>query len=191
MAAFDAVPVPRFRRAEPGDAAALASFMTRTFRETYSAELGGDCRVEDVETNIAEHFGEPIQRAELAEPTLATLVAEIDGALAGYAQLREAAPCPTVQGPRPVELARFYVDRPWHGRGLARALMGECVTFAPAADPLWLNVYQRNARAVAFYAKWGFERAGVQRFVMGDDVQDDWVLVRRPTSPLPPLHPLR
>ena len=165
--------------------------MTRTFRETYRADLGGSCRVEDVEAYVAEHFGDPVQRAELEDAHVATLVAEIDGTLAGYAQLREPAPCPTLDGPRPVEVARFYVDRPWHGRGLAGALMGECVAFAPTADPLWLSVFQRNPRAVAFYEKWGFERAGVQRFVMGDDVQDDWVLVRRPASPLSPLHPPR
>ena len=58
--------------------------------------------------------------------------------------------------------------------------------FLASSALLWLNVYQRNARAVAFYAKWGFVRAGVQRFVMGDDVQDDWILARTPDTPLPP-----
>ena len=179
-------PSVSFRRATPPDAAALATFMTETFRDTYSRDRFGESRVEDVEAYVAHSFAEPIQRAELADERLVTVVAERGGALVGYAQLRLDAPCPTRPGKRPVELARFYVHRSLHGTGSAWALMDECTRRVADADPLWLNVYQRNARAMAFYAKWGFLRAGTQTFVMGDDVQDDWVLVRGPGSPVPP-----
>jgi diamine N-acetyltransferase len=176
---------PRFRTAEPADAERLTAFMRRTFRETYSTEHFGVCRPADVEAYVAEHFTAERQRAELADPALRTIVAESDDALAGFGQVRANAAIPAVSGPRPVEVARFYVDRPWHGRGVAASLMRECIAAAGDADPLWLGVFEHNVRARAFYAKCGFVPVGRATFRMGDDVQDDWILARYPDSPLP------
>ena len=36
----------------------------------------------------------------------------------------------------------------------------------------------RNARAIAFYSKWGFEVVGDAEFVLGDDVQQDLLMAR-------------
>ena len=170
----------RIRAAEPADAAALCELMTRTFRETYRSDLFGICDPADVEAYVAEHFGEPRQTAELVDSTMRTLMAEVDGTLAGYAQLRfdHATPCAT--GARPVELARFYVDRPWHGRGVAQSLIRACIAAAPDADPLWLGVFEHNARARAFYTRCGFVPVGRATFRMGDDVQADWILALNP-----------
>lgn len=174
------MPALHFRIAEPADAEALATLMIRTFRETYSADHHGICRPADVEHYIAEYFGAARQRAELADGSLRTVLAEADGALAGYAQVRFDSATPAVAGARPVEVARFYVDRPWHGRGVAAPLMRECVALAGDADPLWLGVYEHNVRARAFYAKCGFVPVARSTFRMGDDVQDDLVLAYRP-----------
>ena len=46
------------------------------------------------------------------------------------------------------------------------------------ADTLWLGVWERNPRAIAFYRKCGFEDAGTQTFVLGTDHQRDLVLAR-------------
>jgi GNAT superfamily N-acetyltransferase len=174
------MPVPHFRLAEPADAEALAALMTRTFRETYSAEHFGICRPSDVEDYIVAHFGAERQRAELVDPALRTILAEVDGTLAGYGQVRFASPSPAAPGTRPVEVARFYVDRPWHGCGVAAPLMRECIAAAGDADPIWLGVYEHNQRARAFYAKCGFVLVGRSTFRMGDDVQDDYILALNP-----------
>lgn len=172
----------RFRHATPADAATLTEFMRRTFRETYSERFGGVCRDADVEHYVAGHFSEAQQRDELVDPTRRTIFAEVDGIVTASAQLRDGAESmyreAGVVGERPVEVARFYVDRPWHGRGVAGALMQHCIAQAAGADPLWLGVFERNARARAFYAKWGFVPAGRALFRLGDDVQTDWILVR-------------
>ena len=172
---------PHFRVAEPSDAEALAAFMTRTFRETYSTDHFGICRPADVEDYIAAHFGPEIQRAELVDPALRTILAEVGGALAGYGQVRFGSASPAAPGSRPVEVARFYVDRPWHGRGVAAALMQQCLSAAGDADRIWLGVYEHNVRARAFYAKCGFVLVGRSTFRMGDDVQDDWIMAFNPT----------
>ena len=50
---------------------------------------------------------------------------------------------------------------------------------------LWLGVWERNPRAIAFYAKSGFVHAGSHDFFVGADRQTDHVLVapvQRPTG---------
>jgi ribosomal protein S18 acetylase RimI-like enzyme len=55
------------------------------------------------------------------------------------------------------------------------------------AETLWLGVWERNARAVAFYRKYGFTRVGEHTFVLGSDTQTDWLLAR-PLGVLPSPH---
>jgi ribosomal protein S18 acetylase RimI-like enzyme len=94
----------------------------------------------------------------------------------------------TVEGPAPLELKRLYVARAWHGRGVAQALMDAALDAARArgARTLWLGVWERNPRAVAFYGKYGFTRVGEHTFLLGADPQTDWVLARPLEGPSTP-----
>ena len=166
----------RIRLATPEDAAPLSAFAARCFREAYR-ELAAP---EDLEAYVAGAFFDARQLAELRDPATYTLVAEGGGAWAGYAQLRWSDPPPAIRDAAAIELSRFYVDRPWQGRGVAQALMRTALEAAAAggARVAWLGVWQRNPRAVAFYEKSGFRVVGTQPFAMGADVQDDWVMAR-------------
>jgi len=158
------------------DARWLAALGERTFRQTYSAHN----TPADMERYVGEHFGAAHQEAELADGRRVTLVAEVDRRPAGYAQLAWSAAPPSVTGVAPMEVVRFYVDLPWHGRGLAHELMAAAVRAArdAGAGTLWLGVWERNPRAIAFYRKSGFAEVGTQVFVLGADHQRDLVLAR-------------
>jgi len=148
-----------FRLATPSDAPALAAFARRTFREAYIdvMEPGLMQRV------LLEQFGAERQRTEIEDASAAWIAAEIDGVLAGYAYLRTGRLPEVGTPPAPVEVARFYVDGRWHGRGVARQLMDAAVQHARGRGgrTLWLAVWQRNPRAITFYRKYGFTRIGV------------------------------
>jgi diamine N-acetyltransferase len=190
------------RRGATGDAASLAALAERTFRDTFAA----DNAAADMDAYCETAFGADIQGRHLADREIDTLVVEDNGALIGYAQLRPAAP-PIVFDPeilRPflpisprsprtspgpprtsprvppiaIELWRFYVDRPHHGRGVAAALMDGSVDAARVrgARTMWLGVWERNPRAQAFYGKVGFVDVGAQQFVLGTDVQTDRIM---------------
>ena len=79
-----------------------------------------------------------------------------------------------------MELKRFYVDRPWQGRGLAGELMAAAERAAQArgAREMWLGVWERNQRAQAFYLKCGFRKVGKKIFVVGTDPQTDDVMLK-------------
>lgn len=165
---------PTIRRAAPADAAALAAFTERVFRETFAA----DNRPADMDAYCAEAFGPARQLAEIEAAGVHTLLAEC-GVLFGCAQVRAGPPPPCVTADRPIELRRFYIDTPWHGRGIAQQLMRAAMEVAAAtgAGSVWLGVWERNARAIAFYAKCGFSDVGAHDFRLGDDLQTDRVMV--------------
>jgi GNAT superfamily N-acetyltransferase len=176
--------------ADPSVAAELAAFAEQTFRDTYAPPYGV-CDPADVEHYVRGHFDPALQAAELADPATRVLVARVEGALAGYAQLRIGVRPERVAAFAPVgdadpaliaaadaELARLYVDRPWHGRGLAAALFDAARAEAAGrgARALWFSVYRRNPRALAFYRKRGAATIATATFTMGAEVQDDWLL---------------
>ena len=170
-------PSPTIRRGEPDDAPAIAEFAARVFHESFAA----DNRPEDMAMYMLIAFGPDQQRRELADPGHTYLLSEHGGRLAGYALIRDGGETPECVGTRPsVELVRFYVDRPWHGRGVAVPLMVECEAEARrrGARGIWLGVWERNHRAVAFYRKCGFRDVGSHEFVLGTDRQTDRVMAR-------------
>lgn len=165
------------RRATAADAAALAEIGARTFFETFAA----DNTPEDMQLFLTSTWSPDLQRAEILDASLDTLLAcDATGALAGFAQLRVASPPAGIAVRAPVELKRFYVDKAWHGQGLARALMdaAEQAARARGAREFWLGVWERNERAQAFYRKCGFRKVGTQIFVVGTDPQTDHVMLR-------------
>nr|AYM52960.1 acetyltransferase [Jahnella sp. MSr9139] len=168
------------RLAVPADAAALAGLAERTFRDTFAA----DNTPEDMAEHVAQAYSPARQARELSDPEITTLVAEAPaGELMAYAQLRGGAAPASVTGPAPVEIWRFYVDRPYHGQGLAKQLMAAVLEAAArrGAATLWLGVWERNPRAQAFYRKCGFVDVGAHIFVLGSDRQTD-ILMARPLA---------
>ena len=159
------------------DATLLAELAARTFQETFEA----DNRPEDMALHLARAYGTSQQQKELLDPDITTLLVEADGELAGYAQVRSGEVPECVTGESPIELWRFYVAQPWHGRGVAQALMRrvELEASRRGARTMWLGVWEHNARAKAFYRKNGFVDAGSHVFMVGTDAQTDLILVRQ------------
>jgi ribosomal protein S18 acetylase RimI-like enzyme len=166
----------QIRIAVGSDAELLATLGARTFRDTF----GPDNTEADMDEYLESAFTPEVQTKELADPASTFLIAEADGSAAGYARLRLGAQPTCIAGTSPIEIARFYADAPWIGRGVGPALMSACLDIARQSmcDVLWLDVWERNFRAMAFYRKWGFVVVGAQPFVLGTDVQTDLLMSR-------------
>ena len=177
------------RAASAADAERLSRFAATTFRETFADENSPD----DMARYLAEAFSPERQAAEITDPMGTVLLAEGrdtggDADLLGYVHLVSGPTPAPVQGPSPLELKRLYVARAFHGQGVAHSLMDAALDAARArgARTLWLGVWERNARALGFYYKYGFTRVGEHTFVLGDDRQTDWVLARSLGEAAPP-----
>ena len=164
------------RRANSDDAKLLAELGARTFQETFAA----DNTSEDMDAYLAAHFSVAQQSAELTHPASTFLIAEIDDVAAGYAKLHSGEPPRNIEGSRPIELVRLYVSQEWLGRGVGEALMRACLDEARSAghETIWLGVWERNARAQAFYNKWDFRTVGEHMFKLGSDEQRDILMER-------------
>ncbi len=163
------------RRGAVADASSLAALAARTFAETFAATN----TPEDMQAHLARAYGVPQQTAELTNPDTVTLLAERDGGLVAYAQLRWVPAPGCVEAADAIELQRFYVERSAHGSGVARLLMTAVRDAAAAAGArhLWLGVWEHNPRAIRFYEKSGFVDVGSQVFVLGADRQTDRVMI--------------
>jgi ribosomal protein S18 acetylase RimI-like enzyme len=64
--------------------------------------------------------------------------------------------------------------------GLGDQLMHFSLEKAKTAgcEAVWLTVWEHNPRAISFYQKWGFTPTGTEDFVLGDDIQLDYVMVK-------------
>jgi GNAT superfamily N-acetyltransferase len=165
------------RRASIDDAAALARAGARLFAQTF----GTANRPEDMAAYLAGAFSEARQRSELGDARNTFWLAhDPSGELVGYAHVRRDAPIAAnvTRDRTAAEVARLYADSAWHGLGVGASLMRACIESARGwgADVLWLAVWERNPRAIAFYAKQGFHPVGEQDFLLGTDRQHDIVM---------------
>jgi ribosomal protein S18 acetylase RimI-like enzyme len=169
-------------RATAADAAQLARTAAALFEQAF-----GDANTpEDMTAYVGDAFSEARQGREIEDPRSRIWLARADdGTLVGYAHVRlDVSPSARAPHRRAAEIARLYADRRWHGRGLGAALMHACIDSArqESADLLWLGVWERNARAIAFYGKHGFRVIGHQEFLLGSDRQRDLVMAQDLTA---------
>ncbi len=170
----------RIRRALEHDALELSVLAERTFRAAFAESN----TAANMQLHCDTAYGHALQLAEIRESSRETWVAETDAGLVAYVQLRFDATSPMILGERPVEIQRYYVDASHHGAGLAHQLMTHVVARAEAAGStvLWLGVWERNPRALAFYRKWWFDVVAEQIFTVGNDPQRDLIMRRNVQS---------
>ena len=151
----------------------------RTFRQAF----GEDNDPVDFEAYAREAFSEDRLAEELADAanTFVVVPGEIEGELSAYAKVRRSSTEPCCRGKNPIELERIYVDQALIGQGVGALLMEHCLELAACEghDSIWLGVWERNERAIAFYRRWGFEAVGEHDFQLGSDRQRDLVMERR------------
>ena len=113
-------------------------------------------------------------RAELAGAHGYYLVADEDGAIAGYAGL--VAPEGSGQG----DIQTIAVAEAARGRGLGRRLMEALLAEAErrGAAEVFLEVRADNAPAQSLYVSLGFERIAVRPHYYQPDGEDAWVMRR-------------
>ena len=164
------------RPATLDDVCLLTELGTRTFQETFAA----DNTAEDMAAYVAANFNLAQQTAELNDHLSTFLIAEVDGLAAGYAKLHAGQPVERIEGTEPIELVRLYVSQTWLGSGVGATLMRACLDEARRAGyrTIWLGVWERNARAQAFYRKWDFRVVGEHVFQLGADAQTDVLMER-------------
>jgi ribosomal protein S18 acetylase RimI-like enzyme len=165
------------RTATVADAELISSLARQTFDEAFTP-TNDPVSMRDY---MDAAFQPAVQAVELANPPNHFYLAEIDGAAAGYAMIRQGSIEPGISADRPIELVRLYALQAYLGRGIGPALMDHCLTEATRLghDVIWLGVWEFNPRAQTFYRKYGFREVGTHVFQLGAEAQTD-LLMQRP-----------
>ncbi|HYF30867.1 MAG TPA: GNAT family N-acetyltransferase [Chitinophagaceae bacterium] len=162
------------RYATAEDAEMIADLSRRTFYDTFA----GANTQEDMDKFMNEQFTRQRLVQEVGAPENIFIVAEYLDEPVGYARMREGDPPGDLDGLPSIEIARIYSVQSMIGKGIGNALMKKCIeiAFETGKRVVWLGVWEKNERAIQFYIKWGFEKFGEHDFVLGSDVQRDWLM---------------
>ena len=160
--------------ATAADAGLIADMSRTTFYDSFAAFN----TKENMDLFMNEQFSREKLMAEPGAPGNTFLLAYLDGEPVAYARLRESANPPGLENINAVELARIYALQKVIGKGVGSALMKQCVETAAKSNKqvLWLGVWEHNQAAIDFYTRWGFEKFGDHEFILGTDIQTDWLM---------------
>lgn len=165
------------REATPKDARLIADISHQTFYETFAAYNSR----EDMDKFLNQQFtkGKLIMEVGAKENTF--LLAYDDNEIAGYVKLRDERVPQSLGTVSAIEVARLYAVSGKIGKGVGSFLMESCINIAKQRNKewLWLGVWEKNKRAIDFYTRWGFEKFDETDFLLGDDMQKDWLMKKR------------
>lgn len=156
------------------DAEQLALIAEKTFRETFAAFN----TKEDMDKHCKKSYGAEIQQHEITDTDKCTLLCESDNQIVGYAQINWHKTFDGIQGAPQAEIQRIYIEKDRHGTGAAQELMRIILDTVRQRNirHVWLGVWEKNPRAIAFYKKFGFAEVGEHVFLLGSDPQRDIIL---------------
>ena len=161
------------QRATETDAALIADLSRETFCESFSQFN----TVSDLDKFLTIQFNKEKLMAQVSEKGNLFLLAYVGETPAGYVFLKEGSHS-DLSTSNAIEISRFYARTSFIGKGVGKAMMKASIQLSREINKqiLWLGTWKYNQRAVRFYASFGFEKFGEQDFLLGDDVQRDWVM---------------
>lgn len=156
------------------DATLIADISHQTFYETFAAHN----TKEDMDKFLNQQFTKGKLILEVGAKENTFLLAYDQEAVAGYVKLRDEKIPLSLGNLNAIEIARIYAMSNQIGKGVGSILMQSCIDIAKqrCKDFLWLGVWEKNQRAIDFYTRWGFEKFDETDFILGDDLQRDWLM---------------
>jgi len=164
------------RAATVNDVPAIAEISRSTFYDTYHSSN----TARNMQLFLDAHFSEREIGDELVQPGIFYLLIFSGTRLEGYAKLQEGI-LPVSTGGDAIEISRLYCRTSSIGKGTGSVLMDHCVAAVREKEIsiMWLNVWDRNNRAIRFYEKKGFIKMGDTPFLFGEEWQNDWLMVKQ------------
>lgn len=153
----------------------LQSICRITFEETYSWYN----TAENMAYYLNHHFSIDTLRAEIESVASHYYLLCLNRDAIGYMKLNFGYNHSGVKDATSVEIERIYVLKQHHGKGLGQMLCNEAIKISKGLklSYIWLGVWEKNPRAMAFYRKNSFKAVGTHIFKLGSDEQLDHLMV--------------
>lgn len=155
-----------------------AELIAEMSRQTFYDSFAEDNTKEDMDIFLSKTFTREALMKEVGAENNIFLLAYDGNEVVGYVRMRENNIPPQLGTERAMEIARIYSVKTSIGKGVGKALMQKCIDIAKEKNhhTIWLGVWEHNQRAIDFYTRWGFKKFSDHDFVLGNDVQKDWLM---------------
>lgn len=165
---------PSLRRCEPEGVDSLRELSIETFTDAFAA----DNDPQDFDAYLRKAFNTQQLSAELASAGTRFYFLMAGEALAGYFKINTGKDQTELQEASGMELERIYVRTRFQGRGLGAWMLQQVKQMAKREGKayLWLGVWEKNTRAIAFYRSHGFVIFDKHPYYIGSDRQMDWMM---------------
>ncbi|MGV3262372.1 MULTISPECIES: GNAT family N-acetyltransferase [Cytobacillus] len=158
------------------DLSRLQEISYETFNETFKEQNSP----ENMEAYLEKAFNLKQLETELSQRSSQFYFVEIDGETAGYLKVNTDEAQTEEMGDEALEIERIYIRSPFQKQGLGKYLYNKALEVAMEQNKkkIWLGVWEKNEKAIAFYKKMGFVQTGAHSFYMGDEEQTDFIMAK-------------
>lgn len=158
-------------RVNKSDVTTLKNLSRQTFIETFAS----DNTAENMQYYLDKSFNEEKLTEEINNPNSAFYFAMLDNQPIGHLKLNFGPAQTELKENNGVEVERIYVLKDFQGQKVGQLLFDKAIQIARDrnAEYIWLGVWEKNLKAIAFYTKNGFVQFGAHAFLVGDDEQID------------------
>lgn len=147
-----------------------------TFEETF----GSQNSPENMSAYLEKAFNIKQVEKELSNPLSYFFFVYFHDEIAGYLKVNTGDAQFENMDDDAMEIERIYIKSKFQKRGLGKYLFNKAMDIAREKNKkkIWLGVWEKNERAIAFYEKLGFVQIGSHSFFMGDEEQTDYIMVK-------------
>ncbi|USB32305.1 GNAT family N-acetyltransferase [Paenibacillus sp. YPG26] len=148
--------------------------------ETFNETFGHQNSPENMNTYLERAFNLKQVETELCHVSSQFYVVYWNDEAAGYLKVNINEAQSEKMGDESLEIERIYVRSKFQKHGLGTYLINKARDMAIENNKkkMWLGVWEKNQKAIAFYKRMGFVHAGAHSFYMGDEEQTDLLMTR-------------
>jgi len=152
----------------------IADIARKTFMETY----GEMNTPENMEVYLNSQFSDEKLLEELQHPRTRFFLAYLNGIPAAFTKVRDDRKAKKLEEIKAIEIQRIYVLQEYQGFSLGKAMLDMIKELArkDGYQTIWLQVWQKNNKAIRFYQKAGFTVFETASFLLGSSSQQDFLM---------------
>lgn len=154
----------------------LRKLSVETFSDTFT-EQNNEIQMK---AYLEKAFNTDQLRSELSNPESFFYFVKEEDKILGYLKLNTKTAQTDQVLDSSLEIERIYLTEEAQGKGIGKLLMDFSIAEAKRRNLLclWLGVWEKNEKAIAFYKSYGFEVFADHPFKLGDESQKDLLMKR-------------
>lgn len=161
---------------QTNDLATLKRVGIETFNDTFAAQN----TVENMQEYLERAYADEKLSAELKNKDSFFYFLKKEEEILGYIKMNINQAQTEKIAENSLEVERIYIRKAHLRKGFGKLLLQFAQEQANnwGKMTVWLGVWEYNFNAQSFYKKMGFKRVGEHTFLMGDDEQTDFILLK-------------